>query len=349
MFKVGDLVKVIGSDGFGKNLFGKIGKVLEVGFVRVPEGTTILNNSYGIEFTENVDGHDLGLYGHHCENGHGYYVSASQIELAEDSYSNNDIQINDIITVSKDLDICVLKSQYIDYETKGRVVDIEDKEYKYSVEFILPKDRKVIRFKDGEIIKSKLEEDGEIALSDFLVGDKVRVIDSGLVYPTYRTWFENNNQSSLLSNFNKSETYEDYSDKEGYISAIGKYSDDDDRILACLRLDGGEIILINIDGIESLEDTIDIINLDGKQLYLVDLYEIYKHEKNFNKEFLIKHNGKTVDPNDKIVYYDGAEIRQKQGEQKQREYDSNIADVYFYRMMKSIEVTEQRKDRTIYI
>ena len=63
------------------------------------------------------------------------------------------IKLNANVNVSKDLELGYLGTQYIDYDSEGTVVGIyEDEIYKYKVEFNIEGFRRVIDFKEGELI-----------------------------------------------------------------------------------------------------------------------------------------------------------------------------------------------------
>lgn len=72
-FKVGDRVKAISQVGSrDQNTVGYLGIVYEVA------DTTV--DSIGVRFAKKIGGGDLGLYGHRCAVGHGWYVDSGMIQ-----------------------------------------------------------------------------------------------------------------------------------------------------------------------------------------------------------------------------------------------------------------------------
>lgn len=75
MFKVGDEVEVI-KERNRPEAFGKKGIVRDIDSKKY---------ECGIEFYENVDGHNLGNYGNTCPDGYGWYFNKKQIKLVNKS------------------------------------------------------------------------------------------------------------------------------------------------------------------------------------------------------------------------------------------------------------------------
>lgn len=69
-FKVGDGVMAVTDVGTGRNHAGYLGTVWEV-----PD-----HDSIGVRFDKKIGGHDLGLHGHRCAVGHGWYVDSGMIQ-----------------------------------------------------------------------------------------------------------------------------------------------------------------------------------------------------------------------------------------------------------------------------
>lgn len=191
------------------------------------EGTIIFDNGSGnISFIVEFDkpNHWLHSGDGKGKEDHCYWCSTSDLKLVSKSKQEVHIYVNDKVTTA------ILKEN-------GTVLKKAEAKCNPSDEF---------NFETG--VKLAFE---RLFINELNVGDNVKLIDFGEIYPTYEEWFKKTGNEKLESHFVKGKNPQHYVNYT--VVAIGKHLRNDDIVLAIQNPNTTQVFLVGKEGVERID------------------------------------------------------------------------------------------------